>query len=200
MGYIPAELWTDPGSAIVSVFTSMFTHEPMNLLHIGGNMLYLWIFGDNVEDAMGHFRYLAYYLLGGVAAAAAMTFMGPMSQVPMIGASGAIATVLAAYVFVYPRSPITVLNPIFLLWFFFGIFLWFPAWVVIGLFFVYNLFFAVTQQAAGGVAYMAHVGGFVFGALVHRAFLVGRPRLDKYDRWQQWGQRRRPPARRDDWV
>jgi membrane associated rhomboid family serine protease len=198
MGYIPAELWTDPGSAVVSVFTSMFTHDPSNLLHIGGNMLYLWIFGDNVEDAMGHFRYLAFYLVGGVAAAAAMTIIDPMSTVPMVGASGAISAVLAAYVFLYPRSPITVLNPIFLLWFFFGLFLTFPAWLVIGLFFLYNLVDALSAQAQGGVAYMAHVGGFVFGALIFRAFLVGRPRLESYDRWQQWGQRRRPRQRRDD--
>jgi membrane associated rhomboid family serine protease len=200
MGYEPVRLWQDPGSAIVTVFTSMFTHDPSNLMHIGGNMLYLWIFGDNVEDAMGHFRYLVFYVVGGIAAATAMTVIDPISTVPMVGASGAISAVLAAYVFLYPRSPITVLNPIFLLWFFWGLFLLFPAWLVIGLFFVYNLWDAVTQHAAGGVAYMAHVGGFVVGALLYRAFLIGRPRLEKYDRWDQWARRRRPPPPRDGWV
>jgi len=198
LGYVPARLWIDPLGAVETVFTSMFMHDPSNLLHIGGNMLFLWIFGDNVEDAMGHFRYLAFYLVGGIAAAAAMTVIGPTSTVPMIGASGAISAVLAAYVFLYPRSPITVLNPIFLLWFFFGLFLIFPAWLVVGLFFVYNLWDALVNSSQGGVAYMAHVGGFVVGALLYRAFLSGRPRLTEYDRWQRWSQPR-PPRRRDEW-
>jgi membrane associated rhomboid family serine protease len=198
-GYVPARLWIDPVGAVETVFTSMFMHDPSNLLHIGGNMLFLWIFGDNVEDAMGHVRYLAFYLVGGVAAAGAMTVIGPMSPVPMLGASGAISAVLAAYVLLYPHSPITVLNPIFILWFFFGMFLLFPAWLVIGLFFVYNLWDALVVSTQGGVAYMAHVGGFVAGALLHRAFLAGRPRLTEYDRWQRWSQPRPPPRRRDEW-
>ena len=85
-------------------------------------MLVLWIFGDNVEDAIGHFRYLAFYLLGGVAAAMTQMAVGPTSTIPMVGASGAIAAVMGAYLSLYPTSPITVINPVPLLWFFFGFF------------------------------------------------------------------------------
>ena len=118
-----------------------------------------------------------------------------MSMVPMLGASGAISAVLAAYVFLYPRSPITVLNPIPLLWLFWGLFLIFPAWLVIGLFFVVNLWDALTvnlQGGGGGVAFMAHVGGFIGGAVLHRFFLIGRERLVQYDRHDQWVRPRQP--------
>ena len=187
---MPARFFHDPLGAAGTVFTSMFMHDPTSIMHIGGNMLYLWIFGDNVEDALGHFRYLLFYLLGGIGAAAAQTLVDPTSTVPMIGASGAISAVLAAYVFLYPRSPITVLNPVFLLWFFFGLFLTFPAWLVIGLFFVYNLWYAITQSAQGGVAFFAHVGGFVAGAVLLRLFMIGRVRMDEYARWERWARRR----------
>jgi len=190
-GLVPRHVFADPVWGVETLFASMFMHDPTNLLHIGGNMLYLWIFGDNVEDAMGHGRYLAFYLAGGVCAAAAQIFVDPFSIVPMVGASGAISAVLAAYAFLYPRSPITVLNPIPLLWIFWGLFLQFPAWLVIALFFVANLWnaFAMTQQ--GGVAFMAHVGGFVGGAILLRLFMAGRERMDRYDRWNKWVTRRR---------
>jgi membrane associated rhomboid family serine protease len=197
-GLVPARMFIDPAATFESVFTSMFLHDPTNLMHIGGNMLFLWIFGDNVEDAMGHGRYLGFYLLGGICAAAAQTIADPVSHVPMVGASGAISAVLAAYMFLYPRSPITVLNPILILWIFFGLFLHFPAWLVIAEFFVVNLWSALTQSAQGGVAFLAHVGGFVGGALLLRAFMAGRVRLDEYARWRQWGQRRGQPSR-DTW-
>jgi membrane associated rhomboid family serine protease len=194
-GLVPARIWVDPAGAAMTVMTSMFMHDPTNVMHLAGNMLYLWIFGDNVEDAMGHGRYFLFYVLGGLCAATAQTLAGPTSLVPMVGASGAIAAVLAAYVFLYPRSPVTVLNPVFLLWFFFGLFLTFPAWLVIGLFFVVNLWDAVTNSAGGGVAFMAHVGGFVGGAALLRAFVANRERLDDYTRWDRWARRRRaPPA------
>ncbi len=192
--FLPARLFRDPVAGFESIFTAMFMHA--NLGHIAGNMLFLWIFGDNVEDAMGHFRYLVFYLLGGVCAAAAQTLVSPM--VPMLGASGAISAVLAAYAFLYPRAPVTVLNPVFILWFFFGLFLVFPAWLVIGLFFVVNLWSAVTMSAQGGVAFMAHVGGFVGGVLLYRVFLLGREPLDDYARWERWAQRR-GPRRSDGW-
>jgi membrane associated rhomboid family serine protease len=188
--FVPARLFTDPIVGVETLFTAMFMHASWQ--HIGGNMLFLWIFGDNVEDAMGHFRYLLFYLVGGVCAAVAQTFASP--TVPMLGASGAIAAVLAAYVFLYPRSPVTVLNPVFILWFFFGLFLTFPAWLVIGLFFIVNLMSATSTSAQGGVAFMAHVGGFIGGALLYRAFLAGRERMSDYARWQRWGERRRPRA------
>jgi membrane associated rhomboid family serine protease len=186
---IPARLFDDPVSAIPTILTSMFMHGSLG--HIAGNMLYLWIFGDNVEDAMGHVRYLLFYLVGGACAAAAQILANPMSTVPMVGASGAIAAVLAAYVFLYPSSPITVINPVPFLWLFWGLFLYFPAWLVIGLWFIVNLWDALVNTAQGGVAFMAHVGGFVGGAALWRAFISGRDRLDEYARWQQWAQRRR---------
>jgi membrane associated rhomboid family serine protease len=110
----------------------------------------------------------------------------------MLGASGAISAVLAAYVFLYPRSPITVLNPVPILWLFWGLFIIFPAWLVIGLFFVVNLWDALTINTQGGVAFMAHVGGFVGGAVLYRLFLIGRERLEQYDRHDQWVRPRRP--------
>jgi membrane associated rhomboid family serine protease len=192
---IPARFFVDPNWGLVTVFTSMFMHE--GIAHVGFNMLFLWIFGDNVEDAMGHARYLLFYLVGGVCAAAAQTLVDPTSTIPMVGASGAISAVLAAYVFLYPRSPITVLNPIILLWLFFGLTMTFPAWLVIGIFFGTNLYSALTTHAAGGVAFMAHVGGFLGGTVLYRAFLAGRERLDEYARWERWARRR---GRGDGWA
>jgi membrane associated rhomboid family serine protease len=194
-GLVPARFLIDPSWAMVTVFSSMFMHQ--GVAHVGFNMLFLWIFGDNVEDAMGHGRYLIYYLVGGICAAAAQTLVNPISTVPMVGASGAISAVLAAYAFLYPNSPITVLNPFFILWFFFGIFLTFPAWLVIGLFFVGNLWSALTTHTQGGVAFMAHVGGFVGGTILFRLFLAGRERMDEYARWERWARRRRQG---DSWT
>jgi membrane associated rhomboid family serine protease len=192
---IPAHLFADPLGALPTVFTSMFMHGSFG--HIAGNMLYLWIFGDNVEDALGHARYVLFYLAGGICAAAAQILVDPTSTLPMVGASGAIASVLAAYVFLYPSSPITVLNPVPLLWIFWGLFLYFPAWLVIGLWFLVNLWDAVVNTAQGGVAFMAHVGGFVGGALFLRVFMAGRQRVDQYGRWQRWADHRR---QRDGWA
>jgi membrane associated rhomboid family serine protease len=185
---VPRVLMRDPVFGVETIFTSMFLHASWS--HVLGNMLFLWIFGDNVEDAMGHVRYLVFYLLGGVCAAAAQVLMDPSSTVPMVGASGAISAVLAAYAFLYPRSPITVFNPIFILWFFFGLFLQFPAWLVIGEYFVVNLWDAFANNAQGGVAFMAHVGGFVGGAFLLRPFMAGRVQVQDYDRWQRWADRR----------
>jgi membrane associated rhomboid family serine protease len=190
-GLVPRELFAHPLIGVETVFSSMFMHDPTNLLHIGGNMLYLWIFGDNVEDAMGHTRYALFYLAGGVCAAAAQVLVSPMSLVPMVGASGAISAVLAAYAFLYPRSPITVLNPVPLLWIFWGLFLQFPAWLVIALFFGANLWNALAMSSQGGVAFMAHVGGFIGGAVLLGVFMAGRTRMDDYARWQRWAERRR---------
>jgi membrane associated rhomboid family serine protease len=193
---VPVRLFDDPVVGIQSVFTSMFMHASLG--HLFGNMFFLWIFGDNVEDAMGHLRYLVFYLLGGVCAAAAQVLMDPHSMIPMVGASGAISAVLAAYGFLYPRSPITVFNPVFILWFFFGLFLHFPAWLVIGEYFVVNLSDALMNHAQGGVAFMAHVGGFVGGAFLLRLFMAGRLRVDDYARWNRLAERR-GQSRRDEW-
>jgi membrane associated rhomboid family serine protease len=190
-GLVPARLFADPVLGVETIFTSMFMHG--GLAHLGGNMLFLWIFGDNVEDALGHARYLVFYLLGGLGAAAAQVLIDPSSTIPMVGASGAISSVLAAYVILYPRSLITVVNPIPILWLFYGFFLLFPAWLVIGLFFIVNLWDALMNPArGGGVAFMAHVGGFLAGAFLLRLFMSGRTRMDDYARWQQWARRRQP--------
>jgi membrane associated rhomboid family serine protease len=195
--FVPARLFVDPVAGAETVFTSMFMHGGLG--HIAGNMLFLWIFGDNVEDALGHLRYLAFYLLGGVCAAAAQTVVAPLSTIPMLGASGAISAVLAAYGILYPRSPITVVNPVPLLWLFFGLFLQFPAWLVIAEYFVVNLWSALANSSEGGVAFMAHVGGFVGGAALLTVFMHGRVRQDEYARWQHWARRRQQRDRRDAW-
>jgi len=188
-GLVPATVVQDPAHAVVSAFTAMFLHA--SWLHLGGNMLFLWIFGDNVEDALGHAKYLAFYLLAGVAAAVLQVTTGLDSLIPMVGASGAIAGVLAAYVALYPRAPVTVLNPIPVLWLFFGLFFTLPAWVVIGEFFVVNLlngFGSLWLPEQGGVAFMAHVGGFVFGLAAVRLFLRAPPERPR-------GWRRQVPPR-----
>jgi len=195
-GLIPARVWIDPGGALQTLFTSMFMHDPTGLMHIAGNMLFLWIFGDNVEEAMGHGRYLLFYFLGGTAAAVAQVAAGPTSIVPMVGASGAIAAVLAGYAFLYPHSPITILNLLFIpLWFFTGPFVKSPAWLVILVWFALNLYSALRMDSSGGVAVMAHVGGFVAGVALLRPFMAGRVRMDDYARWQRWVERRREADR-----
>jgi membrane associated rhomboid family serine protease len=193
-GLVPAHLLADPIGWAPTVLTSMFMHDPTGWAHIGGNMLFLWIFGDNVEDALGRGRYLAFYLLSGLAAAGAQVLLDPGSGVPMVGASGAIAGVLAAYGTLYPRSPITVLNPIPLLWIFFGLFIELPAWIIIGEFFLMNLMYGLGMlggHASGGVAFFAHLGGFVAGLFLVRIFL-GPRRGRNHDPWEGF----RPPPRR----
>lgn len=163
-----------------TLFTSMFLHG--GLLHLGGNMWFLWIFGDNVEDAMGKLRYLAFYSVSGLAAAWAQILTGPDSQVPMVGASGAIAGVLGAYLLLYPHGRILTLMWVF--WFI--QFIELPALIVLGFWFLLQLLSSMIGQGmlqGGGVAYMAHVGGFLAGVLFVRAFVRARPpRL--YSNWR----------------
>src|SRR5918996_1530099 len=147
----------------VTVFTSMFLHG--GFLHVGGNMLYLWIFGDNVEDRMGHGRFVVFYLLCGTAAALAQTVTNPSSVIPMVGASGAIAGVMGAYFVLYPRSRILTLVPIF----FFIQLIEVPAIFFLGLWFVMQFLSGVgsiassAAQPGGGIAFWAHVAGFATG-------------------------------------
>jgi membrane associated rhomboid family serine protease len=151
----------------VTVFSSMFMHG--SLLHLGGNMLFLWIFGNNIEDSMGRPRFVAFYLLGGIVALLAQVLMDTGSTVPTVGASGAIAAVLGGYAVLYPRA--RVITLVFIIIIFTIIEL--PALVVLGLWFVLQLLPAFSQPVAdggGGVAYFAHIGGFVFGLLLIRAF------------------------------
>ena len=153
----------------LTVITAMFLHG--GVLHLVGNMWYLWIFGDNVEDAMGHGRFLLFYLLTGGIAALAQIFANPSSQIPMIGASGAIAGVLGAYMVLYPQGRVLTL-----LWVFYFIrFIELPALIVLGFWFLIQLLSYSLNPFGGGVAWMAHIGGFLAGALLVRFFAV-RPR------------------------
>jgi membrane associated rhomboid family serine protease len=156
-------------STWLTPFTAMFMHG--GLLHLGGNMLFLWIFGNNVEDSMGPVRFVAFYLLGGLAALAGQVIVDPSSQVPTLGASGAIAGVLGGYILLYPRA--RVLTLIFIILFFTIVEI--PASVVLAIWFAQQLLFGALDLTdptggGGGVAYFAHIGGFVFGLAAIRAF------------------------------
>ena len=144
----------------LTIFTSMFMHG--GVLHIAGNMLFLWIFGNNIEDAMGRLKFLLFYLVGGVVAALAQFAIHPDAAVPTLGASGAIAAVLGAYAVLYPRARVVTL--IFIVFFVTVITL--PALLVLGFWFLLQLLDASSQPlSGGGVAYFAHIGGFAFGLL-----------------------------------
>jgi rhomboid family protein len=145
-----------------TIFTSMFMHA--SILHIGGNMLFLWIFGNNIEDAMGRVKYVFFYVLGGIAALALQVAIDPNSTAPTLGASGAIAAVLGGYILLYPRA--RVLTLVFIILFFTVIEL--PAMLVLAIWFIEQAVFGAVRLTdptggGGGVAYFAHVGGFVFG-------------------------------------
>jgi membrane associated rhomboid family serine protease len=155
----------------LTILTSMFLHG--GWLHIGGNMLFLWIFGNNVEDSMGRGRYVLFYLLGGLIAAYSQAAIGPTETGPQIGASGAIAGVLGGYILLYPRARVLTLVFLFL----FVTIIEIPAVLMLGIWFVLQALPAVGQLATpdvangGGVAYLAHVGGFIFGLLAIRPFV-----------------------------
>jgi membrane associated rhomboid family serine protease len=190
LGFVPATLYghAPPPSAALgippfaTIFSSMFLHG--SILHLAGNMLYLWIFGNNIEDAMGHLRFLAFYLICGVAAALSMAYVDPASRVPMVGASGAISGVLAAYILLYPRARVTVIVPLGILFWPFRVS---AAWVV-GLWFVTQLVLAAfSDPSKPGVAWWAHVGGFAAGLALTPVFKsAGVPYFG-------------PPSRRGPW-
>ena len=153
----------------VTAFTGMFMHG--GYLHLAGNMLFLWIFGNNVEDAMGRVRFIAFYLLGGLCALALQVIIDPNSAVPTLGASGAIAAVLGGYILLYPRAK--VLTLVFIIFLFTIIEI--PAVFVLGIWFVEQVLFGATglthpTGGGGGVAYFAHIGGFAFGLLAVHSF------------------------------
>jgi membrane associated rhomboid family serine protease len=159
----------------LTLFTSMFMHG--GLLHLGGNMLFLWIFGNNVEDSMGPVKFILFYLLGGLAATAGQLLVGPNSMVPNIGASGAIAGVLGGYILLFPRA--RVVTIIFIVFFF--TILELPAMLVLGFWFIEQALFGYFDLssgggAGGGVAYFAHIGGFVFGLIAIKLFADERKR------------------------
>ncbi len=171
--YIPSRFLSHPGSDWPTLFTSMFMHA--GFAHIAGNMLYLYIFGDNVEDRLGRLNYLLFYLICGLAATFSQTIMDTASSIPNVGASGAIAGILGAYIFMYPNEKIKVLagRQIVMM----------PALFVIGFWFVLQFMSGVSSlystQSEGGVAYMAHVGGFLSGlaiSIIFSPFLKKTPR------------------------
>jgi len=164
-GFVPGVLtgvYEAPSWAIAPYFlttlTSMFIHGSWS--HILGNMLFLWIFGNNIEDHLGHNKYLLFYLAGGVVAALVQLLSGPTSEIPTIGASGAIAAVMGAYFFLYPKAKVQTL-----VFFIFITIVRLPAWIFLGIWFVMQLFEG-TFGAAQGVAVWAHVGGFLFGVVI----------------------------------
>jgi membrane associated rhomboid family serine protease len=181
-GVVPASFtWS-------SVFTSMFLHG--GWMHILGNMLFLWIFGDNVEDRLGHGRFVAFYLLCGTVAALAHVMSEPGSLIPTIGASGAVAGVMGAYFVLYPHSRILTLLPLFIFWQVIEV----PAVLFLGLWFALQLFSGVgtmlmaTQGApAGGIAFWAHVAGFVAGVVL--VFAFRRPERARVEWWGDSGPR-----------
>jgi len=164
----------------VTVVTSMFLHG--GFMHVAGNMLYLWIFGDNVEDRMGHGRFLVFYLLCGVAAALAQTITQPDSVIPMVGASGAIAGVMGAYFVLYPRSRIVTLIPLF---FFFQV-IEVPAILFLGIWFIMQFIsglgsIVTVAGNTGGIAVWAHVAGFVAG--ISGVVVFRRPERQRVEWW-----------------
>ncbi|MEW6052015.1 MAG: rhomboid family intramembrane serine protease [Candidatus Zixiibacteriota bacterium] len=154
-----------PTSVYLTPLTSMFMHG--GWMHLIGNMLFLWIFGNNIEDYFGPIKFLFFYILSGLAAIALYSAFDPTSQVPLVGASGAIAGVMGAYIVLHPRAEITCLIV-----FFFIQFVTLPAKVVLGIWFAIQVVMAmIGSSSGGGVAWLAHVGGFIFGWLVLKAFV-----------------------------
>ncbi len=181
-----------------SIFVAMFLHG--SWLHIGGNMLFLWVFGNNVEDKVGPPFYLLFYLVAGVVASVAQLLVSLNSVIPNLGASGAIAGVLGAYIVMFPRRRVLTLVI-----FFFITFVYLPAYVVLGAWFVLQLFSGVGSLASrvntgGGIAFFAHIGGFAFGALIALLFFpkerfgaLPPPRRPDVPSGWGWGRRRPPP-------
>ena len=168
-------------SPYLTLFTSMFMHG--GLLHLGGNMLFLWIFGNNVEDSMGPIKFIVFYVLGGLAADAAQILVDTSSQIPTIGASGAVAGVLGGYLLLFPRA--RVVTVVFIIFFF--TILELPALLFLVIWIGQQFLFAYfdllgTDDDGGGVAYFAHIGGFLFGLLLIRAFASEKRRQRQIER------------------
>lgn len=148
------------GENLHTVFTSMFMHA--GFMHLAGNMLFLWIFGDNLEDMLGHFGYLVFYIASGLGAVALQVAVAPDSIIPMVGASGAIAGVMGGYLLLFPKARVDVLIIIVIIFKIFPV----PAWIMLALWFAFQVFNGATNPAdAGGVAHWAHAGGFIVGLI-----------------------------------
>ncbi len=157
--------YATPLPVYFNFLSSMFMHG--GIMHIFGNMLFLWIFGDNLENLVGHVRYAAFYLLCGFAAAAAQIMMGPDSIIPMLGASGAISGVLGGYVLLFPKRQVRAII--------FNFLTTVPAFVAIGIWIVYQIVVGyLSPSGSGGVAYAAHIGGFITGVALIKVFAIGR--------------------------
>jgi membrane associated rhomboid family serine protease len=157
---------TDPGRQPLNVLTSMFLHG--SWMHLIGNMWFFWLFGNNIEDSMGHLRFIVFYLLCGLAAALLQVFITPTSIIPMVGASGAISGIMGAYLILYPRVKVYAILPLFFFWPTVAL----PAWAMLGYWMLAQFFGglqSLTSQG-GGVAFWAHVGGFVAGVVLIRIF------------------------------
>ena len=174
-GLIPGRLMQ--GGGVETLLSSMFLHG--GLMHLAGNMLFLWIFGDNLEDEMGHVGFAVFYLLSGLAAAAAQIAADPMSPIPMVGASGAIAGVMGGYLLLFPKARVDVLIIIVIFFRIFPV----PAWIVLAIWFAMQVFSgAATPLDGGGVAYWAHAGGFVGGLVMALPALMRRGGRDYWRR------------------
>src|SRR5919108_4515629 len=178
-GEEPCPTVPGPPPTLLTVLTAMFMHG--SILHIAGNMLFLWIFGNNVEDSMGPVKFLVFYLLGGIAAAALQIAINPGSEIPNLGASGAVAGVLGGYLVLFPRA--RVVTVIFIIFFFTIIEL--PAMLFLGIWILQQLLFGYfdlnSAGDSGGVAYFAHIGGFAFGLLAIRLFADERKRRQQIE-------------------
>jgi hypothetical protein len=189
-GMVPAQVTSALGGhgpaglagAFIPILTSMFLHA--SWLHIIGNMWVLYIFGDNIEDYLGHFPYLIFYLVAGFAAAVTHILLNLGSSVPTVGASGAIAGVMGAYFLLYPKARVLTLVPLII----FFTFWWLPAWIVLGYWFLIQFLsgtataIAYSNQTTGGIAVWAHVGGFVAGIVMIKVF-PQRARRYRYGTW-----------------
>lgn len=174
-GVIPYLLFHPTGiESYMRLFTSMFIHAD-SIMHILGNMLFLWIFADNVEDRLGHIRFILFYFICGIAAALLQSIIDPGSKIPMIGASGAVSGVLGAYILLFPKARVLALIPL-------GFFLrisYLPSFIFLGIWFLYQFLFGVSSLgASGGVAYFAHIGGFIAGLLLALPFRKIKKKID----------------------
>jgi membrane associated rhomboid family serine protease len=167
----PAPIW-------LTLFTAMFMHG--GFMHIAGNMLYLWVFGDNIEDNFGHLKFAIFYIVCGLIASFSQILLEPQSVIPTLGASGAIAGVLGAYLVMFPKNRVHSLLPLGIIWTTVEV----PAWVALGLWIVLQFFSQVAsitshtaQTRSGGIAYMAHIGGFIGGMILVFLFRTKQPEI-----------------------
>jgi membrane associated rhomboid family serine protease len=171
----PSPIW-------LTLFTSLFMHG--GFMHIAGNMLYLWVFGDNIEDNFGHLKFAIFYILCGVLASFSQIMLDPQSVIPTLGASGAIAGVLGAYLIMFPKNRVHSLLPLGIIWTTVEV----PAWVMLGIWIVlqfFSQFAAITSHTAqtggGGIAYMAHIGGFIAGMILVFIFRTRQKSFTRID-------------------